>query len=132
MNSPSPFAQALSALFFETNCFNRDQWVDFLGTTRAKIAEWLSDKSLPRPDQLWMAIQALKRTSDILVEPVEAFEVMAAKRATEVSPLGEQMLPTVQEYMSRIAFSELANRLAKLDPEDRVKLLKDLYPEPEK
>jgi hypothetical protein len=127
--SRSLFAETLKGLFDETNLFDRKDWSEFLGSSEQKIQNWLEDREIPRPDHLFMIIEVLKNSDGVRREPIKRFETVSTQRATEVSPFGKLMLPTVKEYMERPAFSDLSSQLAKLSSEDQGKLLLELYPE---
>jgi hypothetical protein len=126
----SPFATALKSLLDDTNLFNRKEWgqVLFLNKGEEKIEQWLKDEDIPRAHSIHMLITVLEHSSDVPQEPVDKFMEMAQLRATDVSPHGARMLPTVKEYTYRLTFCELSNKLAKLDKEEQAKLLLELYP----
>lgn len=119
----SIFALAIKALLDETNLFNRREWAEFLGVSEPAISQWVGDKTIPRPDLLYMMVDVLEHSTDVPEAPLKAFQAMAQQAATEVSPHGKRMLPTVWAYMTRPAFSELSSTLAKLSPEEQAKLL---------
>src|SRR3712207_1433798 len=100
----SIFAAVIKALLDETNLFNRREWAEFLGVTESAISQWVGDKTIPRPDLLYMIVDVLEQSTDIPEAPLESFKDMARRVATEVSPHGRRMLPTVWAYMTRPAF----------------------------
>jgi hypothetical protein len=134
----SPFAAALKNIFENSGFYDSvDEWKEYLGLKlhrldqRHKYDEWLADKRLPSPSNLYMTYLIFAPDSIYTVPHPEAFEDfknLLHVRATEVSPLGARMLPTVWEYMSRPLFCDLSNKLAKLNEEERVKLLLEMYP----
>lgn len=139
----SPFAEALKRLLNDTIDYTREDWVEYLfvlvvGERDYKrkrlnlIESWLRDEALPSPSQLYMIwlVTSERYTSPATGPSTEAFRQMANRRATEVSPLGNRMLPTVWEYMKRPIFCELSSKLAKLSPEEKGKLLETIYPPP--
>ncbi len=136
----SPFAEALRRLLDETNLFNRQEWVqllfggvvgnkEYLPKKIALIESWTRDEQIPGAMDLNMMWLTLEQASDVPRKPLEPFRALMKRRATEVSPLGNRMLPTVWEYMKSPASCELSSRLAKLSPKDQGKLLEELYPE---
>ena len=76
-----------------------------------------------------MIILSLENSSCDAAEALAKFDEVSKLRACEVSPLGALMLPTVHEYVTRGAFSDLSNKLAPLSTEERRRLLLELYPE---
>jgi hypothetical protein len=121
--SKSLFALSISGLLDKTNLFNRREWGEFLGVSEPAISQWVGDKTIPRPDNLYMILDILQQSTDIPEAPLRSFKDMARRNAIEVSPHGKRMLPTVWEYMTRPAFSDLSSKLAKLSTEDQEKFL---------
>ena len=124
------FANALTGLLDKTNLFTRDEWAKVLGVTEATIQDWTEDKDLPRPDQLYVIVVTLQRSSDVPEEPLKIFDWVSKISSVQVSPLGKRMLPNIFTYMMRPAFSDLSGRLAKLSIEEQENLLVNLYPPP--
>lgn len=129
--SKSPFALAIAKLLDETNLFNRREWAEFLGVSPPAISQWVGDKTIPRPDTLYMILDILQQSTDVPEGPIKSFKALAQRRATEVSPHGKRMLPSVWAYMMRPAFSELSSRLAKLSPADQERVLAEKFPQRE-
>ena len=137
----SPFAEALRQMLDGATDYTRMEWVEYLFTQvigergwkekqLKKIESWLEDKELPRPHDLGMIwLLLLERYAEMSTAARAAFLAVAHRRATEVSPLGNRMLPTIWEYMNRLMFDPLNSRLAKLSPDEQGKLLEELYPE---
>jgi hypothetical protein len=126
-NSKSQFAIALIGLLDRTNLFERYEWAELLSVSEPAISQWVGDKTIPRPENLYMIVATIQQSSGVPEAPLAIFKTMAQRIATEVSPHGKRMLPTVWEYMMRPAFSELASRLAKLSPAEQEKLLEETY-----
>lgn len=124
----SEFSECLKALLFESELFERAEWPQFLMVKNDAVDDWLADKSIPRPSDIFMAYSSVTYY-DCNSKPAEPFKIMAEKRASLVSPLGDLMLPTVWAYFHRPAFSEVSSKLAKLDNAGKVKLLQSLYPD---
>lgn len=99
----SDFALALNRVLDKTGLFSRAQWAEYLDVSEADISQWLDDKTIPRSDILFVTLDTLSG-SDVPQESVSEFRTMAEKLSTEVSPNGEQMLPSVSEYMIRPMF----------------------------
>lgn len=123
----SQFATALAALLDQTNLFSRAEWAGVLGVSAPAISQWVGDKTIPRADNLHMIVITLERSTDVPEGPIAAFKEMARCPATKVSPHGKRMLPTVWEYMTRPAFSELSNKLAKLPENEQEKILENEF-----
>jgi hypothetical protein len=111
------FRTALLGLLDKTGLLDRRGWSIVLGVSESAISQWVGGKTIPRPIHLKMVLATLKRSTNVPLEPLRDFEIMARKPATNVSPLGGRMLPTVAEYMSRPINSDLSRTLAKLSPE---------------
>ena len=127
-NRYSLFSQSIRGLLDATDLYNRREWSTLLGVSEPAISQWLSDKTIPRADNLHMIVVTLEQSSRIPEMPVAEFRAMAHRPAIEVSPHGARMLPTVWEYMTRPASSELSSRLVKLAPTEQVRLLEAVYP----
>jgi hypothetical protein len=127
-NNKSAFALSLTELLDNTNLFDRREWSEVLGVTEPAISQWVGDKTIPRPDNLHMIVITLERSSGVNRAPLRSFKSMAQLKATEVSPHGKRMLPSVWEYMMRPAFSELSGKLAKLPIAEQERLLDEMFP----
>jgi hypothetical protein len=128
----SLFAVSLKNIFDNSGFYDSiEDWKYYLGCDqRYKYDEWLMDKSLPRSSDLNM-IWTIYECGIYNIpnpEPFKEFEKLLHVRATEISPLGAQMLPTVYEYMKRPTFCELSDILAKLTFAEQGKLLLEMYP----
>ncbi len=126
----SPFAEALVGLLDRTALFDRAGWATVLGVTEAAISQWVGDKTIPRPDILFTILATLKRSTDVPQDPLREFTRVAEQPSTSVSPNGVRMLPTIWQYMTRPAFSELSGRLAKLPMPEQEKVLEEIYGNP--
>lgn len=121
----SLFAAALKNLLDDTTLYDRAEWADYLLISEAAISQWLHDKTVPRPDLLYMIYDTLAMTDGVPREPLAAFELVAKRPATEVSPLGSRMTPTVWEYMMTTSYGAIGQRLRKLDREGQINMLRD-------
>lgn len=121
----SPFAETLKSLLDETNLFDRAGWADYLLISAAAISQWLHDKTVPRPDLLYMIHDTLTMSDGVSPQQLRAFKTMAERPATDVSPLGSRMTPTVWEYMMATSYRTIGQRLQKLDREGQMKMLRD-------
>jgi hypothetical protein len=109
----SKFSAALKGLLDDTNLFSREDWAEVLGIPSLMIEMWVQDKAVPPGNYLNMLVKTLETSLGTPEEPLEVFRSMALLRATEVSPLGMRMLPTVMEYMNR-PFPETVRKLEPL------------------
>ena len=123
----SLFAQALRGLLDDTQLFSRKDWADLLGVKQAAISQWVHDITIPRPDHLYVIFDTLKSSDLQDEERLTIFREISNRPSISVSPRGKRMLPTIWEYMTRPAFSELADRLAKLPPAEQEKYLEERY-----
>jgi hypothetical protein len=124
----SEFATALKSLFDDTDYFRREEWAQFLCVPLSRLETWLKDEDIPRPMNLSMIVTCLQESVVATQEPLKNFLEMASKRATEASPHGSRMLPTVKEYYSRLISSDESSVLAKMSPDQQVKHLEEKYP----
>ncbi len=125
----SPFACKLGGIILSSDVFTEEDWRLYFGVKEETLADWLLDGSIPSPSNLNMMVTFMERFSTANKQRLAEWYEMEKKRATSVSPHGARMLPTVYEYRKRLRFSELSNRLAKLDPKAQGELLLELYPE---
>lgn len=115
----SPFALALERLLDETNFFDRTRWASYLRIKPPSISQWVHDKTVPRPDILYMIWHTLDITADVPEEPMQLFAEIARRPASEVSPHGGRMEPTVWDYMTRSSAEEIAGSLRDMTREER-------------
>ena len=50
------------------------------------LTSWFEDKIFPRPDLLFMVIEALNRSTGIIQEPVAEFNLLFDKLVSDISP----------------------------------------------
>ena len=124
----SQFAAALKRILDDTEIFSREDWSEILGVPASMIQMWVDDKNLPRASHLGMILTTLEISAGIPEEPLEEFKAMASLRATEVSPFGVRMLPTVMEYINRPIFGDLARKLGPLSVKEQEELLLQEFP----
>jgi len=122
MDGQSTFASALEGLL-DTAMFTRDEWARFLDIPQTSITEWLADAAVPRPDLL-RVICDLAGNSRVAQKPLIDFQRIAHLPATDISPLGSHMSPTVKEYM-QLSVREFGYRLYSLSPQEQIKALGD-------
>lgn len=96
----SRFATALRALL-DSGVLRRVEWAEVLGVTESAISQWVNDSAIPQPKHLRAIIGTILADRRVPSEPLEAFERLAQQPATEVSPNGDRMLPTIEQYMVR-------------------------------
>ena len=104
MDQKSEFASTLKDMLDATELFSRKEWALVLGVTEEVIAEWVADISVPTPYNLFMIIATIERSIIPSKKVLDLFLEMSDRPAIEVSPHGNQMLPTVREYCSRRVF----------------------------
>jgi hypothetical protein len=95
----SPFAAALARLLDETNLLTRQQWAELLDVSPAAISQWVNDKTIPRAEVLRMIIDALDDNSELQPAILGEFKAIMRSPATDVSPNGERMGPSVGHYL---------------------------------
>lgn len=123
----SLFSESLKSLLDDNDFFSRSEWAQYLTIKEEKINKWLSDEEIPSSHKLLMILTTLEHSSDVDKKPLAKFHEMSLMKATEVSPLGALMLPTVMEYTRRPIFSELASKLAKMTDDEKKTFLLETY-----
>src|ERR1043166_8242176 len=123
----SIFATALTGLLDETELFERADWADLLGVSESAISQWVTDKTIPHADHLYVIFATLKGSDIPSEEPLNYFRQIAQLQATEVSPNGRRMLPNVWAYMTRPAFDDLSRKLVNLSPSEQEELLESMF-----
>lgn len=98
----SIFAKSLSGLIDGIDLWKRSEWEEIVGIEEGVISQWLSDKSIPNPRELFGIFDSVTTSDAADREEVRFFNHVINLPATEVSPHGELMLPTVREYMERL------------------------------
>jgi hypothetical protein len=119
----SPFAKALARLLDETSYFSRAEWARLLGISTAAISQWVNDRTLPRADLLRMVIETLRSDPEVVKGPITDFMKIAALPATDVSPLGARMMPSVRDYLEGSTLVRLGRELQKLSRPEQVRVL---------
>lgn len=102
-------------------------WSQVLGVTPSRIFEWLNDENIPSQYCLNMILSNFALTDNCPEKHL--WDEMAKRRATNVSPHGARMLPTVETYTKRPVFDPVRSALAKMSEIDQEKYLLELYPE---
>lgn len=97
----SLFARTLKDLMDETGLFNRSEWAYMVGGTEKDIEQWVNDKTIPRADELFVIVDTLIWSDLTNEEPLAHFDQLKVLPATEVSPHGRFMLPSVVEYIRK-------------------------------
>lgn len=136
------FSTCLRMLMEDTGLFTLEQWTVLLGLKPTptsgptsfspveRIELWFDELELPRPHVLHLIVTFVKDHSGVPPEPMELFEEMSHRRATEVSSMGVFMLPTVHEYYTRPLFSPIGSKLAKMNLTEQKQFLLETYPCP--
>ena len=95
LDEPSAFACILSRLIDESPVLrSRVEWCNLLGVTQDTISQWLSDTTVPTPNQLNMIV--IHQGDDLLRQE---FWKVAEQPATEVTPHGSSMDLTIMHYI---------------------------------
>lgn len=95
----SDFAASLRRLLDETGIFDRREWSRFLNVSGAAISQWLTDKTIPRPETLRMIVELVRSNKNAPREPLQQFDAMSANPSVEVSPHGKRMGESVRSYL---------------------------------
>ena len=100
-NPSSLFAQSLKGLMDETDLFTRPEWAKLLSViTEEDLENWVSDRSIPMKANLFVLVNTVLWSDVKNEEPLAAFDRIKDLPATEVSPLGRFMRPSIAEYMN--------------------------------
>ncbi len=122
----SPFATTLTRLLDETEFYTRAEWARFLGVTPSALSQWVNDRTVPRADLLRMIVDLLRaRGGEKAASIVTEFEDLVEKPATDVSPLGSRMSPTIRQYLTKNSFVGLGWALRDLPIEEQERVLAD-------
>lgn len=119
----SPFAVALKDLLDATEFYTRLQWAQFFDIEESTIHEWITDTALPSSGTLRMMLDILHSRARVR-EPLDRFNKLTKRPSTEISPLGEFMAPTVEDYLSSMTLSAFGKRLRRLSPEQQIRVLR--------
>jgi hypothetical protein len=120
----SPFAATLARLLDKTGFYSRGEWARFLGVTPSALSQWVNDRTVPRADLLRMIVDLLRtRGGEKAAAVLAVFDDLARKPATDVSPLGSRMSPTVHQYLSASSFIGLGRALRALPIEEQERVL---------
>ncbi len=122
----SLFAKVLGAFISQPGWPDRENLAQTLGTTSEEISGWLSDRSIPSPDQLRCIVEiadAEPLRSQLDERVSRSFAKMTQTRASQISPHGEQMLPTVGHYLMKPDIQRFSNLLDALPPNAQEEVL---------
>jgi transcriptional regulator with XRE-family HTH domain len=96
----SRFAEAVASLLDATGLYDRASWASFLGVSEAAISQWVNDRTIPRPDLLWLVLGLLEEKDSVAKEPVTAFLAIMDVPSQELSPHGDRFGPTLGDYLT--------------------------------
>lgn len=96
----SLFAQHLCELLDHTDLFNRTEWASFLGVEEGAIEDWVWNRAIPTPRQLYTIYNTVKMRGNACSKIVGKFEFVISRPSRSL-PFGDCMLPTPAEYMFR-------------------------------
>jgi GAF domain-containing protein/predicted DNA-binding transcriptional regulator AlpA len=116
VKSQSPFAMALAAILDDTQIFTRRQWAEFLDISESAISQWVTDKTLPRPEHLRKIVRFLQDSDGVPPELLFGFSEVCALPARQVSPLSARLGEdrTFDQYMLRPLRNALQSTLSAL------------------
>ena len=88
--------------------------------------QWVNDRTVPRADLLRIIVDLLRtRGGEKAATILAAFDEMAQMPATDISPLGSRMSPTVHQYLSASSFIGVGRALRGLWIEQQQRVLTD-------
>ena len=121
----SLFSVALAAVLDTTRIFARREWAEFLGISESAISQWISDKTLPRPEHLRKIVRFLEDSDEIPPEPVRDFREVCSLPAQRVSRLSARLGEdrTFDQYMLRPLHSALQQTLSTLPAAQQERVL---------
>lgn len=100
----SKFARALVGLLDEAGVFKRSEWATYLGVSASAISQWVNDRTIPRADVLRRIVDVVERSASAPSAPLESFRAMAERPASQVSPHGDRMAPSVARYLEETTY----------------------------
>ncbi len=112
----SEFAMALRSLLDETGVYTRSEWAEILNVTESAISQWVNDDTLPRAETLRRIVGTLDEDTRVADSVLEAFEVVARKPLSKISPHGPKTAPTLEHYMARPSRAAFDRVLESLPP----------------
>lgn len=121
--SKSPLARSLSRMLQESGLYKLVEWGDILGVRQSAISQWLHDKTLPRPEPLRMIQRVLEEHTDVPVGILADFEELINQPATDISPHGSKMGPTLGHYLIKPDWEAFERCVRPLSPEDQQEVL---------
>jgi hypothetical protein len=121
----SRFGSMLRKLLDDTSVLRRAEWAQILGVSEAAISQWVNDQVLPRPENLRAIYTTLFADRRVADEILEAFNALAGEPASQLSPHGDRMSPTVAHYMLRPLRDGFLRTLDTLPPSAQEQLLLD-------
>src|ERR1700741_4381421 len=119
----SDFAASLRRLLDETVTFNRREWSKFLNVSAAAISQWITDKTIPRPETLRLIVEFVRSVKDAPPEPLQQFEAMSANPSVDVSPHGKRMGESVRSYLVSPLVEGFLLNLKGLEPVKQTRVL---------
>lgn len=122
----SAFARSIE-LLLETDLCTFSEWASRLFVEEDVLHLWLNDHDIPTPLQLWRLFEqvCIAYTREHL--SIKYFFTISQIVATEVSPFGELMLPSVWIYMNRPPQSDVARALDGMTRDQQRRYLRQLY-----
>jgi hypothetical protein len=119
----SRFAAMLRRLIDETDVLRRAEWAEVLGVSEAAISQWVNDVGLPRPENVRAILTTLLADRRVSDETIEAFENLARRPGTEISPHGDRLSPNLAHYMLKPLRDGFLRTLETLPPRSQEKVL---------
>ncbi len=109
----SPLATAIKRLLDETQFYDRSSWAYFCSTREEKLVNWITDKAVPRGDQLRMVVNILQRRGGAAAtDGLEAFDALRDLPGSEISPVWmPEFGNTLADYLKPISLGELGREL---------------------
>jgi transcriptional regulator with XRE-family HTH domain len=119
----SLFARSLSRMLQESGLYTLVQWGEILGVSQSAISQWLSDKTLPRPEPLRMIRSVLEDHAGVPIDIFADFEELLDRPATEISQHGSKMGPTLAHYLLKPEWEAFERCVRPLSPRDQQEVL---------
>lgn len=119
----SPFAEALRRLLEMPDGYSKTEWARLLGVTPSAISQWLGDQTVPRAFVLRALVDAVAWRFGPAA--LDEFWELSDLPATQISPIGGRMSPTVRQYMVEPLVEGFQRLLRTLRPEAQEEVLLD-------
>jgi transcriptional regulator with XRE-family HTH domain len=119
----SQLASVLAAIIDDSNIFDRETWAKLCYVSPSAISQWLSDSTLPRPENLRLLLHIAETTEGFPPATIALFRQIASRPSQEISPHARKIGPSLQTYLLGPMIDAMLDKLAVLPPEEQERLV---------